>query len=365
MAASRSLRPASLSALLLFLVPIVLLAAALTLPACGRKQASPPATGAVIDPARLAVFAALPDIAQPAPGSDPLVDLGRMLYYDPRLSKSHQISCNTCHDLARFGVDGEATSPGHGGQKGDRNSPTVYNAAGHFAQFWDGRAKDVEEQAKGPILNPFEMAMASEHVVLAVIESMPEYVAMFRKAFPGEQAPVTYDNLANAIGAFERKLLTPGRWDRFLQGDAAALEPAERAGLETFLQAGCQVCHYGPLLGGTSFQRLGAVKPYPRSGDPGRYKVTEHEGDRGFFKVPSLRNVAETGPYFHDGGVATLEEAVADMAEYQLGRSLEPAEETRIVRFLKALTGRIPRDYIAPPALPESNEKTPAPDVSK
>lgn len=352
MAASRSLRPAPVSALT-FLFPIILLAAAFVLPACSRKQAS-----SADDPGRLAVFAALPDVALPAPGSDPIVDLGRMLYYDPRLSQSQQLSCNTCHDLARYGVDGEPTSPGHDGQRGERNSPTVYNAAVHFAQFWDGRAKDVEEQAKGPILNPVEMAMASEHAVVEVIGSIPGYVEMFRKAFPGEEAPVTFDNVARAVGAFERNLLTPGRWDRFLQGDAAALEPAERAGLETFLQVGCQVCHYGPLLGGTSFQRLGAVKHYPRSGDPGRYKVTEQEGDRGFFKVPTLRNVAETGPYFHDGGVATLEQAVADMAEYQLGRSLDPDEKARIVRFLKALTGKIPQDYIAPPALPESSDKT-------
>jgi len=331
---------------------------------CARTEAPPAGQAAAPDPAQLALFAPLPEVTLPAHGADPLVDLGRMLYYEPRLSKSQNISCNSCHDLAKYGVDNEPTSDGHRGQKGDRNSPTVYNAADHVAQFWDGRAKDLAEQAKGPILNPVEMAMPSEHVVLAVVESMPEYVEAFAKAFPGETKPVTYDNLARAIGAFEQNLLTPGRWDAFLRGDGEALTSEERAGLETFLQNGCQVCHYGSLLGGNTFQRLGAVKPYPRSSDPGRFAVTEQEGDRAFFKVPSLRNVGETGPYFHDGGVATLDGAVRDMAEYQLGRSLDAAEAARIVTFLKALTGRIPTDYIAPPVLPTSTEKTPKADIS-
>jgi cytochrome c peroxidase len=284
-----------------------------------------------------------------------------MLYYEPRLSRSQDISCNSCHDLASYGVDNQPTSDGFKGQMGDRNSPTVYNAARHLAQFWDGRAPDVEAQAKGPILNPVEMAMPSEHVVVAVLESMPEYVDAFKKAFPGEEKPVTYDNMAKAIGAFERNLITPARWDAFVRGDQSALTPEEQAGFKMFTEAGCQACHNGTLLGGNSYQHLGAVKPYPREDDPGRLKVTGQESDRGVFKVPSLRNVEKTGPYLHDGKVATLEEAVRQMAEYQLGKTLTDQEVGRIVVFLRALTGRLPEDYIKAPVLPKSTAKTPKP----
>ncbi|MFH0954431.1 MAG: cytochrome c peroxidase, partial [Verrucomicrobiota bacterium] len=246
----------------------------------------------------------------------------------------------------------------------DRNSPSVYNAAGHFVQFWDGRAADVEEQAKGPVLNPVEMAMASEKIVVATLESMPEYVDAFKKAFPNDPRPVTYDNMAKAIGAFERRLMTPSRWDAFLKGDQTALTPEERMGFNLFTEAGCQTCHAGAFMGGSSYQRLGAVKPYPRAEDPGRFKVTQQESDRFVFKVPSLRNVEKTGPYFHDGRVASLETAVREMAEYQLGRNLSEQEVGRIVAFLRVLTGRLPEDYIKAPTLPKSTAKTPKPDLS-
>jgi cytochrome c peroxidase len=159
--------------------------------------------------------------------NDDMIALGRMLYFEPRLSKSQKISCNSCHQLAKYGVDGEPTSPGHKGQRGDRNSPTVYNAAAHFVQFWDGRAADVEEQAKGPVLNPVEMALDNDKTAIVVLTSMPEYVDLFKRAFPGEKNPVTFDNMAKAIGAFERKLMTPSRWDKFLHGDAAVLTDQE------------------------------------------------------------------------------------------------------------------------------------------
>lgn len=337
------------------LAVVLLLCAA---PGCTRKKAA-------LDPTRLTVFATLPE-ALPATAGGPLeerIALGRMLYYDPRLSKSHQISCNSCHELDKFGVDGQATSDGHRGQRGDRNSPTVYNAAAQFAQFWDGRALDVEEQAKGPVLNPVEMAMPSPEIVVATLRSMPEYVAAFQRAFPENKDPVTYDNAANAIGAFERKLLTPGRWDRFLQGDRTALTPAEQDGLAAFLDAGCQTCHAGALLGGSSFQRIGAVKPYPHTTDPGRYKVTKQEADRMLFKVPTLRNIEKTAPYFHHGQVATLEEAVAQMGDYQLGRKLDDVAARSIVTFLRSLTGEIPAEYIRKPALPPSTPKTPKPEA--
>jgi cytochrome c peroxidase len=330
--------------------------------ACRRERAP------AIEPnsPKLKVFGRLPEVmaSEKNPITEEKVRLGRMLYYDTRLSKSQTLSCNSCHKLEAWGVDNQPTSEGHKGQHGDRNSPTVYNAAGHVAQFWDGRAADVEEQAKGPVLNPVEMAMPSEKYVLEVLKSMPGYVEAFRAAFPGEKDPVTYDNFARAVGAFERKLVTPSRWDRFLAGDAAALTAAEKKGLEEFLTAGCQTCHMGPYVGGSMFQKLGVVKPWPDESDLGRFKVTSNPADRFVFKVPSLRNVAKTGPYFHNGKVATLNEAVRLMAEYELGLELKPAQIEAIVTFLNALTGELPADYIRPPELPASTEKTPKPDLS-
>lgn len=317
---------------------------------------------ATIDPAALKAYAPLPDAL---PGKEPVsvekVALGRMLYYDTRLSKSQKFSCNSCHDLVKYGVDNQPTSGGHKGQKGDRNSPTVYNAAIHFAQFWDGRAADVEEQAKGPVLNPVEMAMTSEKQVVVVLKSMPGYVAAFRNAFPGEKDPVTYDNMGKAIGAFERKLMTPARWDKFLKGDQTALTAEERAGFNTFVATGCQTCHAGALLGGNMYQRIGMVKPWPDTSDPGRFKVTKSEADKFLFKVPSLRNIEKTGPYFHNGKVPDLDGAVAKMADYQLSKVLGAAEIQSIVTWMRSLTGEIPADYINKPELPKSTTKTPPP----
>jgi cytochrome c peroxidase len=347
-----------------FVVAAILVAAG-----CTSQQAPAPAAELkkpTIEKERLAVFAPLPASVPTAAGepSAAQITLGRMLYYEPRLSKSQTISCNSCHDLANYGIDPEPTSTGHKGQKGDRNSPTVFNAAAHFAQFWDGRAEDVEAQAKGPVLNPVEMAMPAEKTVVKVIESMPEYVDLFNQAFPGAKQPVSYDNMAKAIGAFERRLMTPSRWDALLQGDQSALQPEEIVGLKTFLDAGCQACHNGALLGGTSYQKLGAAKVYPGATDVGRFKVTKVAGDTGVFKVPSLRNIEKTGPYYHDGKVASLDQAVRDMAEYQLGKQLTADQVKQIVAFLKVLTGRIDSEYIKAPALPKSTAKTPKPDIS-
>ena len=343
----------------------VLLFAALST-ACSTQPPAAESPKPTVDRATLRVFAPLPPSVPGALGmaNEEMVTLGRMLFYEPRLSKSQSISCNSCHDLAKYGVDGQPTSDGHKGQTGTRNSPTVFNAAAHFAQFWDGRAPDVEEQAKGPVLNPIEMAMPTERVVITVLESMPEYVDLFKKAFPNDKKPVTYSNMAKAIGAFERKLMTPSRWDALLNGDDGALTPAEKIGLKTFLDTGCQACHSGALLGGTSYQRLGAVKPYPDTADPGRFGVTKIETDKAVFKVPSLRNIEQTGPYFHDGKVTSLEQAVRDMAVYQLGKTLTPEQTTEIVEFLKVLTGRVDEEYIKPPVLPKSTAKTPKPDIS-
>ena len=317
-----------------------------------------------VDSARLGIFKALPPVMDSAanPISDAKVALGRMLYFDARLSRGQDVSCNSCHVLSHYGVDNQPVSDGYKGQKGTRNSPTVYNAAGHFVQFWDGRATNVEEQAKGPILNPVEMAMPDEKRVRAVIDSMPEYVEAFQKAFPGEKHPVTFDNLAKAIGAFERNLVTVSRWDKFLGGDQAALSDAEKAGLNKFLDVGCQTCHNGVYVGGSMFQKLGLAKPWDNVKDPGRFSVTKQETDRMVFKVPTLRNIEKTAPYYHDGSISTLDEAVRQMADHQLARTLSKEETDSIVAFLKALTGELPAEYIKEPALPKSTDKTPKPD---
>jgi cytochrome c peroxidase len=326
--------------------------------ACTTKQA-------INDESKLKMFAPLP-ASVPAKAAGPQeerVALGRMLFYDARLSRNQAIACNSCHDLSNYGVDGRPTSDGFKGQHGNRNSPTVYNAALHFAQFWDGRAADVEAQAKGPVLNPVEMAMASDKQVLVVLKSIPQYVTAFKRAFPGEKDPVTYDNMALAIGTFERGLLTPARWDKFLNGDKAALTEEEKNGLHAFLAAGCQTCHAGTLLGGNLYQKLGVMKAYPDASDPGRYKVTSVESDKMMFKVPSLRNVAKTAPYFHNGKVATLDDAVGQMAELQLGKRLPASDIASIVAFLNAMTGDIPAAYIQKPELPKSTRTTPKPEV--
>jgi cytochrome c peroxidase len=290
-------------------------------------------------------FQPLPDVATSTehPSSAPKIALGKSLYMDTRLSKNDKLSCNSCHNLDTFGVDNEPTSPGHEGKRGGRNSPSSFNAALHVAQFWDGRAKDVEAQALGPVLNPIEMGMESDAAVVAKLKKDPKTVAAFKEAFPGEKDPLTYHNIGEAIGAFERTLITPSRFDAFLKGDDAALTDAEKAGGKLFVQTGCTACHMGATLGGQIYQKLGLVKDYPTE-DLGRFEVTKNEADKKFFKVPSLRNVAKTGPYFHDGSVKTVEEAVSKMAEYQLGKNLSQDEVASIVTFLNSLTGTIPAE---------------------
>jgi cytochrome c peroxidase len=317
----------------------------------------------VIDPTDLGFFKPLPDRfeSEMNPISDDKVKLGRMLFYENRFSINQDLSCNSCHDLAKYGVDNEATSFGHKKQRGSRNSPTVYNAAGHIAQFWDGRAQTIEDQAKGPILNPVEMAMPNAEYVLKVLKSIPDYVKLFKQVFPNDKEAVTYDNVAKAIGAFERQLVTPSRWDKFLKGDQGAITEPEKAGFALFAKLGCPTCHNGPGVGGAQFQKLGLVKPFPDQSDLGRYEVTKNEADKMFFRVASLRNVEKTAPYFHTGKVATLEEAVKLMAFHQLGRELKDDEILTIVTWLKTLTGELPTAYIQKPELPASTEKTPKP----
>jgi cytochrome c peroxidase len=301
-----------------------------------------------------AIFGTLPPVAESKdnPITDAKVQLGRILYFDPRLSASDTISCNSCHMLDKYGVDNEPTSPGHKGERGERNSPTVYNAAFHFVQFWDGRAATIEEQAKGPILNPVEMGMPADVDVIAKLRAIPGYAPLFKAAFPGQPQPITYDNIALSIGAFERKLVTPSPFDRYLAGDAKALTATQQQGLAKFIDTGCIICHTGPLLGGSMYQKLGLVKPYPTK-DTGRAQATKNPADAGMFKVPSLRNVEKTHPYFHDGSLKTLPEAVRQMAEYQLGKNLSDDDVKLIVAFLGSLTGTIDAQYTAKPELPK------------
>jgi cytochrome c peroxidase len=280
------------------------------------------------------------------PGSEAdtprLAELGKALYFERRLSVNGTQSCNDCHRLdgdGHSGADGEKTSDGARGEKGTRNSPSVKNAGYHVSQFWDGRAKTLEEQAEGPLLNPVEMAMPSAAAVEAVLRGAPEYRAPFAAAFPGEAEPITLRNAARALAAFQRTLKTDDRLDDFLKGDLDALSDREAAGLQLFLATGCTTCHNSPTIGANQYQLLGLVKPW-ETDDEGRYGVTKEEEDRRKFKVPSLRNAVNTSPYFHDGSVERLDEAVGKMAWHQLGKKLTDDEVASIVAFLGALADR-------------------------
>jgi cytochrome c peroxidase len=290
----------------------------------------------------LPAVAASPD----RPINEAKVELGRKLYFDSRLSRKGTISCNSCHSLAAFGVDGLATSPGDEGQLGDRNSPTVLNAALHGSQFWDGRAADVEEQAGMPILNPVEMAIPSEEFLLDRLSKVPDYEKLFRAAFPGDEQPLSYPNIGLALGAFERTLLTSSPFDSYLNGDRTALGARQLKGLELFFDLGCASCHNGVNLGAASFRKFGLNADYwvhtkSEKIDEGRLKVTGDEEDRYVFRVASLRNVAETGPFFHDGSVDRLDEAVKVMVRLQVGMELEPKQVGDLTAFLQSLTGAL------------------------
>ena len=286
------------------------------------------------------------------------VELGKKLWFDPRLSMSGFISCNSCHNLSTGGSDNLPTSIGHNWQEGPINSPTVLNSSLNVAQFWDGRAANLQEQAGGPIANPMEMA--STHVLAVdVINSIPQYREEFAKVYGS--AEVTIDNITDAIAVFEETLVTPNsRFDQWLKGDDKAITEQELAGYNTFKSIGCVACHNGPAAGGTSFQRMGVVEPYQTTNPAeGRAAVTGKDADRFTFKVPTLRNVELTYPYFHDGAYWTLEEATDVMARLQLGRQLEDEEISNVVAFLKTLTGDQPTFTM--PILPPSTNDTPRP----
>lgn len=303
-------------------------------------------------------FSAEPvDPIEPVKVDNPaLVELGKMLFFEPRLSRSGFISCNSCHNLATGGVDNLKTSIGDYWQQGPINSPTVLNSYGQIAQFWDGRAKTLAEQAAGPIANPLEMASTHEHAV-AVISSIPGYGAYFKAAFGDSKVDI--QRITDAIAEFERTLVTPNdRFDQWLKGDKRAITEEELAGYQLFKQSGCTICHNGAQLGGQSFQKMGAVRPYETTNTAEGVKaVSGRDQDRMKFKVPVLRNVELTYPYFHDGAAQTLEEAVEVMGDVQLGKRYTKEETAKIVAFLKTLTGEQPK--IVYPILPPNGPDTP------
>ena len=287
------------------------------------------------------------------------VELGKMLYFEPRLSKSGWISCNSCHNLAMGGDDNMPTSIGHKWQLGPINAPTVLNAKYNLAQFWDGRAADLKEQAAGPIANPKEMSFTHNFAVEAVA-SIPEYVKLFEGVYGSDE--VDLDRITDAIAAFEETLTTPNSpFDKWLKGDNAALSEAAVKGYTLFKDIGCIQCHAGIGVGGESFSKMGTYKPYDKDTENlGRYNVTGLEEDKYKFKVPLLRNIELTAPYFHDASAWSLEEAVAVMADYQFGKTLTAGEMNNMVAFLKSLTGKQPE--LIYPLLPPSSNDTPHPD---
>ncbi|MCB2381055.1 cytochrome-c peroxidase [Shewanella baltica] len=286
------------------------------------------------------------------------VELGKMLFFEPRLSKSGYISCNSCHNLATGGVDALPTSVGHNWQQGPINSPTVLNANYMLAQFWDGRASDLQAQAAGPIENPKEMGY-SHALATQTIASMPAYRAHFAKVYGDEN--VTIDRLTDAISTFEKTLVTPNSpFDQYLLGKQDAISVDAKAGYQLFKSKGCVSCHNGPAVGGTMYMKMGLIKPFHTNNPAeGRIAVTGKEADKFVFKVPTLRNIELTYPYFHDGSVWTLEEAVNTMADIQLGQKLSDKENLEMVAFLVSLTGDQPQ--ITLPILPPSNKNTPRP----
>jgi len=310
--------------------------------ACGGKKENTELKKKVLEKAKK-VFAVLPDKMPGSENDTPeRIALGKKLYFDANLSVDGSQSCNRCHDITdgNAGVDNLSVSPGALGEDGTRNSPTVLNAGFQFVQFWDGREPDLKAQAGGPVLNPVEMAMPSKEAVEVKLQNLPEYQEDFKVAFPGTKQPISFDNITEAIAAFERTLITHDRFDDFLRGDLTALSEAEVKGLDLFISTGCITCHTGPLLGGNMYQKMGLVKAYEDTVDTGRHMVTKNEADKFMFKVPTLRNIALTDPYFHDGAEESLKNAIKRMADIQLAKELTNLQTLQIEKFLNALTDK-------------------------
>jgi cytochrome c peroxidase len=309
-------------------------------------------------------FASLPqDMAKPgAPLVAAQAELGRELFFDPRLSADGTASCARCHQPALDGTDGLAKSRGAHNKLNPRNAPTVLNAALEFAAHWLGDRHDVEDQAKQVLIGPVSFGNADYASAMAKLKAIGGYAEPFREAFPAEADPITPENVGTAIGAFERTLVTPSRFDKFLGGDAASLTPQEQHGLSIFIDTGCSSCHNGPGIGGGMFQKFGIVEDYwtetgSKEVDKGRFDVTHDQADLYVFKVPSLRNVAMTPPYFHDGSVPALPDAVRIMAKVQLGTTLGQSDIDDIVAFLNSLTGNLPATFAEAPTLPPAAYK--------
>ncbi len=308
--------------------------------ASGTIKAAPGTPDGVLMMQAQALFGKLPAVM---PGSEQdtpaMIALGEKLYFEEAISINKTQSCNSCHPLDNkgAGADNLKTGKGAEGKSGDRNDPPTLNAGFQFAQFWDGRAATLEDQAQGPPLNPIEMGMPNGEALVERLNAIPTYPADFKKAFPGEKDPVTFDNFAKAVAAFERTLISRGRFDRFMDGDKQALTGQEMEGMRTFINVGCVQCHSGPNLGGMTFQKMGVFQRYSNDKDPGLFKVTNLESDKNIFKVPMLRNVTLTAPYFHDGGVGNLAEAVDQMGYLQLDKVLKDEEINNILRFMTTL----------------------------
>jgi len=288
-------------------------------------------------------------LPEPRDHNTPIALLGKKLYYEEAVSASGEMSCNTCHPVSTFGVDNKRVSPGHDGTLGTRNSPTTFNAFVHTMQFWDGRSPDLEEQAKEPVLNPVEMGLATPEQVEVILASIPGYQDLFAAAFPDERNPLTFDNFARAVAAFQETLATPSPFDDFLSGKADALTEIQKEGLQLFIHSGCVACHSGAGLGGTMMQRFGLIhSPYYEftksdAVDLGLAEVTGQDRDMYLFKTSGLRNIEKTAPYFHDGSVDSLEEAIQIMAYTQYGRRFKEKEVASIIDFFRSLTGEIPQ----------------------
>ena len=307
-------------------------------------------------------FSPLPEVfpSDNNPLTPEKIKLGKILFYEPRVSIDGATSCSKCHPLTLYGADGLKKAQGNNGKINPRNAPTVLNSAGQITQHWRGDRKDVEDQAKRALLGKGSFGAPSYEWVENKLKSIKGYKELFKKAFPNEKDPITVDNFAKAIGAWERTLSTPSRFDKFLNGYVNALNEQEKRGLKKFISIGCASCHQGALLGGTMYQKFGVVEPYwkytkSEKIDLGRYSVTKKEEDKYVFKVPPLRNVAKTAPYFHDGSVWSLKDAIKIMAKVQLGKDLSKEDIEDIYAFLKSLTGELSEDIKTIPVLPSYN----------
>ena len=307
------------------------------------------------------IFGELPKaiVSEKNPITPEKAKLGKILFYETRISIDGTASCARCHPIGLYGTDGLRKSIGNNCKVSPRNAPTIFNAAGQISELWIGNRKDVEDQAKQSVIGLTSFGMPSYEAVEARLKGIKEYIGLFKEAFPGENNPLTVDNLAKAVGAFERTLITPSPFDAFLKGDVGALREQEKRGLKTFIKAGCVMCHSGTYVGGQRYQKFGVFGPYWKytESDPideGRYVFTKNEADKYVFKIPVLRNVAKTAPYFHDGSVDRLEEAIWIMGKVQLNRDLTKEQVEEIVAFLKSLTGIIPEEALTIPVLPST-----------